>query len=110
MRSAADRDRLVEAINSSSAYGDTFAEPVRDREKVKGYCLKEMTSEAAYRTGIRRVKGSVLRRARPSSENLEFARLYLVQPACTVGRIDDEGRPTGQTRGGETMKPQARSA
>jgi hypothetical protein len=36
-------------------------------------------------------------------EREEFARLYLVQPACTVGRIDDEGRPTGQTRGIETM-------
>jgi hypothetical protein len=58
MRSAADRDRLVEAINSSAAYGDTFAEPVHDRERLKGYCLKEMTSEAAYRTGIRRKSGS----------------------------------------------------
>jgi hypothetical protein len=57
MRSAADRDRLVEAINSSAAYGDTFAEPVHDREKLKGYCLKEMTSQAAYRRGIRRIKG-----------------------------------------------------
>jgi hypothetical protein len=58
MRSAADRDRLVEAINSSSAYGNTFAEPAPPVEVLKGYCLKEMTSQAAYRTGIRRMDGS----------------------------------------------------
>ena len=58
MRSAADRDSLVEAFNSSTAYGDTFAEPVHDRERLKRYGLKEMTSEAAYRTGIRRKSGS----------------------------------------------------
>jgi hypothetical protein len=57
MRSAADRDRLVEAINSSTAYGDTFAKRAPPVEILKSYCLKEMTSQAAYRTGIRRIKG-----------------------------------------------------
>jgi hypothetical protein len=58
MPSGRARDRLVAGINSSSAYGDTFAEPCHDREKLKSYCLKEMAPEAAYRTGIRRIKGS----------------------------------------------------
>ena len=57
MPSAAARDRLVDALNSSSAYGDTFAGPAPDVEVVKGYCLKEMTTQAAYRTGIRRIDG-----------------------------------------------------
>jgi hypothetical protein len=58
MPSGRARDRLVAGINSSSAYGDTFAEPCHDRERLKSYCLKEMAPEAAYRTGIRRMKGS----------------------------------------------------
>ncbi len=58
MPSAPARDRLVTAINSSSAYGDTFAEHGHDRETLKSYCLKEMAPEAAYGTGIRRMKGS----------------------------------------------------
>jgi hypothetical protein len=57
MRSAADRDRLVEAINSSAAYGNTLAKRAPPVEVLKSYCLKEMTSQAAYRTGIRRIKG-----------------------------------------------------
>jgi hypothetical protein len=31
---------------------------VHNREKLKSYCLKEMASAAAYRTGIRRLKGA----------------------------------------------------
>lgn len=58
MRSAVDRDRLVEAINSSSAYGNTFAAPAPPVAVLKSYCLKEMTPQAAYRTGIRRMDGS----------------------------------------------------
>jgi hypothetical protein len=58
MRSAADRDRFVEAINSSASYGDTLAEPVYNRERLKGYCLKETAPEAAYLKGIRRIKGT----------------------------------------------------
>ena len=58
MRSAADRDRLVEAINSSAAYGNTHAKRAPPVEVLKSYCLKEMTSQAAYRTSIRRIKGS----------------------------------------------------
>jgi hypothetical protein len=57
MRSAAARDRLVEAINSSASYGNTLAERAPPVEVLKSYCLKEMTSQAAYRTGIRRIKG-----------------------------------------------------
>ena len=58
MPSGRARGRLVAGINSSSAYGDTFAELCRDRGKLKSYCLKEMAPEAAYRTGTRRMKGS----------------------------------------------------
>lgn len=57
MRSAADRDRLVEAINSSAAYGNTLAKRAPPVEVLKSYGLKEMTSQAAYRTGVRRIKG-----------------------------------------------------
>ncbi len=57
MPSAADRDRLVGAINSSSAYGDTFARAAPNVETLKGYCLKEATPQAAYRRGFRRIKG-----------------------------------------------------
>ena len=54
----AARDRLVDGINSSAAYGDTFAKSGPAHGKLKSYCLKGVTSEAAYRTGIRRMKGS----------------------------------------------------
>jgi hypothetical protein len=41
MRSAADRDRLVEAINSSTAYGDTFAKRAPPVAILKSYCLRK---------------------------------------------------------------------
>jgi Helix-turn-helix len=58
MRSAVDRDRLVDAINSSAAFGNTLAKRAPPVEVLKSYCLKEMTTQAAYQTGIRRIKGS----------------------------------------------------
>jgi hypothetical protein len=59
MPSAPGRDGLIDAVNNSSVYGrNVFAEPVTDVDGLKGYLLKEATPQAAFRTGVRRVKGS----------------------------------------------------
>jgi hypothetical protein len=59
MPSASGRDGLIDAVNNSSVYGrNVLAEPVTDVDGLKGYLLKEATPQAAFRTGLRRVKGS----------------------------------------------------
>jgi hypothetical protein len=42
----------------TSPPGNTLAKRAPPVEVLKSYCLKEMTTQAAYRTGIRRIKGS----------------------------------------------------
>jgi hypothetical protein len=108
MRSAADRDRLVEAINSSSAYGNTHAKRAPPVEVLKGYGLKEMTTQAAYQTGIRRIKGShplpeggdrvrvspAVRDALLRAERVEpYMRTYAKNPAARQAwQFDDSGQ------------------
>ena len=59
MPDAPQRDKLVAAVNGSSVYGHhALADPVTNLEGLKGYLLQEMTPQAAWRTGIRRNKGS----------------------------------------------------
>jgi hypothetical protein len=60
MPDAASRDRLVDNLNGSTVYKkNILAEPVTDWRKLPGYLLKEATPQAAYRTNIRRVGGSI---------------------------------------------------
>lgn len=60
MPNATARDKLIEALNGSDAFGkNVLAEPVNDWDKLPGYLAKEATPQAAYRKGIHRVGGSI---------------------------------------------------
>ena len=94
MRSAAGRDRLVEAINSSSVYGDTFARPAPAVETLKSYGLKESTPQAAYRRGIRRIKGS---HPLPEGGDRVRASEALREALIRIGRIEPFTRSYAKT-------------
>ena len=94
MRSAAGRDRLVEAINSSSVYGDTFARPAPAVETLKSYGLKELTPQAAYRRGIRRIKGS---HPLPEGGDRVRASEALREALIRIGRIEPFTRSYAKT-------------
>jgi hypothetical protein len=60
MPDAASRDRAIESLNRSRAYGrHLLAKPVTDWAGLTTYLLKEATPQAAYRKGVRRVGGSI---------------------------------------------------
>jgi hypothetical protein len=69
MRDAEARDRLIESLNSSTAYDRlvgaavdgkvVYASPVTDWSGLSKYLCKEATPQAAYKRDIRRVGGSI---------------------------------------------------
>lgn len=59
-RDAAHRDKIIQALNGSKAYGkNILADPVTEWEKVTTYLLKEATQQAQYRRDFRRIGGSI---------------------------------------------------
>lgn len=59
-RDAAHRDKIIQALNGSKAYGkNILADPVTEWEKVTTYLLKEATQQARFRKGFRTIGGSI---------------------------------------------------